>query len=133
MSSGAISEMVLRNRLVFFLLLLICFFISIIIWEKLKSKKRELPERWALPERREDFSYNEDLPEWIRRTAREDLDWGFGVGHFPEFPIDDEEIERGDYTGLTPQRRVKTLMTLEILAASIVLLLILAIIIGIFQ
>ena len=120
--------MVLRNRLVFFLLLLICFFISIIIWEKLKSKKRELPERWALPERREDFSYNEDLPEWIRRTAREDLDWGFGVGHFPEFPEDDEELERGDYTGLTPQRRVKTLMTFEILAVLIIIFLFLIII-----
>ncbi len=128
MSSGAISEMVLRNRLIFFSLLLICFFISIIIWEILKSKKRELPERWALPERREDFSYNEDIPEWIMRTAREDLDWGFGVGHFPEFPIDDEELERGDYTGLTPQRRVKTLMTLETLVVSIIIILIFIII-----
>ena len=119
------SDMILHNRYVF-LLLLSGFILFLIIWEKYRPVRAH--EVWGLPERREAFSYSEDIPEWMMRTAREDLDWGFGVGHFPEFPEDDEELERGDYTGLTPQRRVKTLMTFEILAVLIIIFLFLIII-----
>ena len=119
------SEMIIHNRYVF-LLLLSGIILFLIIWEKYRPVRAH--EVWGLPERWVDVSYSEDIPEWIMRTAREDLDWGFGVGHFPEFPEDDEELERGDYTGLTPQRRVKTLMTLKTLAASIIIFLILIII-----
>lgn len=124
MSLGTTSEILLHNRYAF-LLLLTCILLAIIIWKIYR------PKRWELPERFESTSYSEDIPEWVKRAAKEDLDWGHGVGLFPELQMDDErrEADRRDHAGFTPQRRWKTLMSLETLAASIILFLALIIII----
>ncbi len=126
-----IDNLILHNRYVF-LLLLTCIFLSIIFWKVFRPKEWELPERW------EDVSYSEDIPEWIKRTAKEDLDWGHGVGLFPELQRDDElgkqgKAVSGDNAEFRPRRRWKTLMSSETLIISIVFLLILAIIIIVVQ
>ena len=115
-----LSSVALHNRYLL-LLLLTCIFLSIIVWKLFR------PRSWALPERYERVTYSsEDVPDL---KAREDLDFGHGVGLFPEFRTENESAERGetvlDDDGLEPRRRWKTLMSLETLAVSVILFLIL--------
>lgn len=110
------DSLLLRNRVVF-LILLALIFVSIVLWRLLK------PEDWELP----DYPYrpwsNEDVPELM---AKEDLDWGHGIGLFPELQEGDEpdELRRRTVAGLSPRRRWRTLMTFRVLLVSILLFLI---------
>jgi len=72
-----------------------------------------------LPGRYESVTFSsEDIPDL---QAKEDLDFGHGVGLFPELQMDDEldrrgETVRGDYVGFKPWGKWKTLMSLKTLA-----------------
>ena len=111
-----LDGLLLRNR-VFFLILLALFFVSIVLWKLFK------PDDWELP----DYPYrpwsNEDVPDFM---AWEELDWGHGIGLFPELQECDEpdELRRRADAGLSSWRGWRTFMTFRVLLVSILLFLI---------
>ncbi len=110
------DNLLLRNR-VLFLVLLALIFVARFLWRLLEPEDLELPDYPYRPWSKEDVP---DLMAW------EELDWGQGIGHFPELQKGDEpdELRRRADADLSPRRRWKTFMTFRVLLVSILLFLI---------